>query len=164
MPQPNVRHADTGWEWGPNPSRGEITRRATADDPEPARRPPGRKNTRDWCKGKVGREHELGITLGSYPWCLRDGGCRWLARWSLREETWTAQWVCAHHESCSRCGKVFREPWDLAAAECPAFTEDGHAEAAAEAARIGARSALRPRARRRVIDGPQGYRRKRPAS
>jgi hypothetical protein len=42
------------------------------------------------------------------------------------------------------------------------FTEDGYAEAAAEAAAVAARSALARVARKPVIDGPQGYRRKRP--
>lgn len=62
-----------------------------------------RKNTRDWCKGKVGRPHELGEPRRKYGlacrvslWFRQPGG----------QAVGAPSWYCAHYETCQRCGKM----------------------------------------------------------
>jgi hypothetical protein len=161
MPQPDVRHAGTAWQWGPNPSRSEIARRAAADDPQPPKRPPARKDTRSWCKGKVGREHIPVLELE--PPALTNWACGWRADWRVRAREYGIGWACYHREVCQRCRKVLREPRELARAECPAYPGDPAQKAAAEAEAVEMeeRHWTWWQRRRRVIAGPQGYRRKR---
>jgi hypothetical protein len=87
------------------------------------RKPRARKDTRRWCKGKVGVEHTLAIVPDSrYSW-MKDG-CRWVPYtvWggpkTGRVKNW--RWSCQHHEVCSVCGKHFRSGWDFTE-ECPDF-------------------------------------------
>lgn len=73
----------------------------TADDT--MWRAPGRKNTRAWCKGKVGRAHKPVIArsnyAGTWPCHPRHG--------------WRHCW---HIEQCTVCGKTLRH---LTPDECP---------------------------------------------
>jgi len=79
--------------------------------PEPERETPHigrRKNTKRWCRGKVGREHVSGIVKD--PQLLfgqADRPCALDRRW----------FPCIHMERCTVCGKVLRR-W-LPADECP---------------------------------------------
>jgi hypothetical protein len=64
------------------------------------------KDTRRWCKGKVGREHVLAPALPSWigesTRCHRRGEDDfWMARRTL-----DADWVCWHFMTCTVCGKI----------------------------------------------------------
>lgn len=138
-------------DWGRAPGRSAEVRAAVAEAPK---RAPARKDTRRWCHGKEGREHAPEIVYHG----LYGRACKW-------EESWSSdgiRWRCEHRETCANCGKTIRESWQLAAGECPAYpgSDDQRAEAEAEA--VGAREwwQERQQARRKRIDGPQGYRRR----
>lgn len=79
---------------------------------------PARKDTRTWCKGKVGREHQLVIEPDK-----RQGwgppGCFWSSSWFLESGTRSHRWSwhCRHIERCTVCGKILRH-W-LKQDECP---------------------------------------------
>ncbi|MDE2105257.1 MAG: hypothetical protein KGL39_48980 [Patescibacteria group bacterium] len=77
---------------------------------QPDRQPtPGKKDTKNWCKGKVGREHVVEIVLPTNmnAWSKKCGPSRWLPYpWSY----------CHHVEACKACGKHLRH---LTWAECP---------------------------------------------
>lgn len=66
---------------------------------------PAKKDTRRWCKGKVGREHVREIREHRYlPALKRDPQCGpWIASdgWVIQE------WHCHHEVYCTVCGKVF---------------------------------------------------------
>jgi hypothetical protein len=66
-----------------------------------------RKDTKRWCKGKVGREHKAEI--------VRDPQLIWRAGTKCQHQ---AQWLpCTHLERCTECGKILRR-W-LPVEECP---------------------------------------------
>lgn len=76
-----------------------------------------RKDTKAWCKGKVGREHQpvtVVPTGGMLAFATRDP-CRlddrdWLFRTGYR---------CHHQVECAACGKVLKPMFDMTAADCP---------------------------------------------
>jgi hypothetical protein len=92
------------------PSRSAELEAAVRDTP----RIRGRKDTRRWCRGREGREHERQIVF--MPWYGRD--CHPLERGSWRDIAGTG-WHCEHREVCASCGRVLREGWKLAPEECP---------------------------------------------
>lgn len=62
-----------------------------------------KKDTRRWCRGKVGVEHTPEIVMGQ-SWgkaCSRGG------HYDRQTQTWNADvvWVCYHVQSCTGCGK-----------------------------------------------------------
>lgn len=61
---------------------------------------PGKKNTREWCKGKVGRHHE--VEMRRAPHVSDDTGCH---RWPYGDED-SKIWLCYHQIYCVNCGKV----------------------------------------------------------
>jgi len=140
-------------DWGRPPGRSAEVRAAVAEAPKQV---PGRKDTRRWCHGKEGREHVPQIVCHG----LYGRVCQWAERWI---SDGGIHWHCEHRETCAGCGKVIREGWQLAAAECPAYpgSPDQRAAAEAEAARARQWWEDRRRQARRPVDGPQGYRRRR---
>jgi hypothetical protein len=162
MPAQYERHArgSENWSGKSNPGRTPAFRAVLADqlaDPVPDRLPPGRKDTRENCKGRPGRPHVPVIVPGDRPepWLA----CKWVSRWDSAVRAFgVVGWDCSHRERCARCGKVIREGWQLRRAECPAYPGDARQKAEAEAS-AARRAADRPRPRRPVITGPQGYRR-----
>ncbi len=150
-------------DWGRPPARSaELTTAVTAD-PEPVKRPPGRKDTREWCRGKVGVPHQPAIVKGNgkLP-------CRWAGRYDYklirRQDAWSVGWSCWHHEECSACGKILRATRHLNASECPAYPgrPEQRAQAEREAAAYPAQwRAAAAKHRKPPVTGPQGYRRKR---
>lgn len=75
-------------------------------DPERLTGKSKQKNTKRWCKGKVGREHKPALVLRSM--------------WGHRtcDPTSTSRWFgCYHQEVCGYCGKVLR--WSIPRKECP---------------------------------------------
>lgn len=88
-----------GWDNGPR-----------KDEPQVRETPPhrSRKNTRDWCRGKVGVAHQVDALIVRF-----SSGCRVGYQWRPPYE---AQWWCSHWTACSTCGKV-REK--LPSDQCP---------------------------------------------
>jgi hypothetical protein len=82
------------------------------DRPTTGRR---RKNTRRWCRGVEGREHDPEITIPEnrrVPWNRPCHPSTWLR----------SLYSCRHVEQCRVCGKVLREGWQLDhPAECPDY-------------------------------------------
>ena len=75
------------------------------------RRPRARKNTRRWCRGKVGVEHTPEIQSDHRGL----GPCRVPPGWAR----WRSTWWCHHVERCSECGKTLRHSLDVG--ECPDY-------------------------------------------
>lgn len=115
------------------------TRQEVAAEPEPhdelrydepvlvtASRPPGKKDTRSWCKGKVGRQHTLAIEVPPNNSSWRT--CGWRTQHYLYGRPPVHYYTCAHAEMCTTCGKVFRtnvfwrDAGPLFNHECPLFT------------------------------------------
>ena len=161
MPRRFERHKRTKWEWG-LPARSAEVQEAARADPDPAKRAPARKDTRSWCKGKVGVGHAPELVLS--PPVLTRWACEWSpGLWSSEDGSFPVKWRCCHREICQRCSKVLREPWELKRAECPAYPGSGeqHAAAEAEAEKMSERHRAWWGRRRPAITGPQGYRRRR---
>ena len=167
MPSPHERHARTGDYWDTRPSRHDELAAALADEqaaePGPAKRLPGRKNTRAWCKGKEGRPHVPVIV--PRPLTRRDA-CEWTPGWDRDRRVWeSAAWSCCHVEQCGECKKILRERWELDLAECPAYpgSPEQKAAAVAEGQRRNERHGKPPRwsareAARQRQKGVSGYR------
>ena len=80
--------------------RAYDRRRMQGDDEDPGK--PGRKSYKDtkrWCKGKVGREHQPELMRPNRGWQSTCG-------LSVSE---TPQWVCNHILACTTCGKILKE-------------------------------------------------------
>lgn len=58
-----------------------------------------KKNTKKWCKGKVGVEHEPVIELNTKHMYGSNYGKK------CRPDVW---WGCYHHEVCKNCGKELK--------------------------------------------------------
>lgn len=76
--------------------RRRERRSALIEAEVPRHRP--RKDTRRWCKGKVGQEHQPAVEV------RRDGECHPMSWWRNRG----SYWFCYHQEVCVRCRKVLR--------------------------------------------------------
>jgi hypothetical protein len=66
-----------------------------------------RKNTKRWCKGVEGREHELKIAKKR--------------SWVCGEMSWRSAWYCWHIRICKNCYKVLE--YNLK--DCPSLPEVG---------------------------------------
>ena len=167
MASKSERHArsKTDADGGSLPSRSAERSAAVAEEErDPARRAPGRKDTRARCRGKPGAEHVPVLVLhGSWP---GDRECRWRVTWSFTDRAARVMWGCSHREECRNCGKVLRTRPGIADAECPAYPGTREQRAEAEAALADAEERRRtwedrPRRRKPPVTGPQGYRRRR---
>jgi hypothetical protein len=157
MPDPYERHgrATGGDVWGPNPSRRQ-TRAAAAAEPE-GKRPPGKKDP-NLCKAAHWKGlHQPRLRIRQYG--RQRLQCRWGTSWASDKPTWH----CVHEEFCTGCGKILRA--GIPAGECPDFRPITKAEQDAIDLEIERYTAVRvSRARRRaVINGPQGYRKRKGA-
>lgn len=90
-------------------SRGNWDRRK--DDPQARHnqpiKPKAKKDTKRWCRGKVGVEHEPIVRKRAGYW--HDKPCRG----SVVSLDWLA---CNHEEACVNCGKILK--WALGK-DCP---------------------------------------------
>lgn len=65
---------------------------------------PSKKDTRRWCKGKVGREHVFEIRKQRWAIALhRELRCGF-GQGIFADDT---GWTCYHERFCVNCGKVF---------------------------------------------------------
>jgi hypothetical protein len=93
--RPRLRH-------GPTMTTQSMSRPVPLSDPalqdQEQRRAPARKDTRTWCKGKVGRPHTPQVVL--IPWAVSMGlSCS-------PGDYAPSGWNCLHRVSCSTCGKI----------------------------------------------------------
>jgi hypothetical protein len=61
---------------------------------------PGKKNTREWCRGKVGRYHD--VEVRRQPHVSDDTACH---RWPFGNSSYQI-WLCYHQIYCVNCGKI----------------------------------------------------------
>lgn len=88
------------------------------EDRTPRRR--RKKDTRRWCRGKVGVEHQPVIVRDHWGWTA-DQECG-LRDWVVGRDP---DWFCFHREVCDNCGKVLRHK--LSDEECPIWREQSAA-------------------------------------
>jgi hypothetical protein len=155
MPDPYERHGRNSWEWGPSPSRGQSRAAAADQELAGAKRSPAKKDP-DLCKAAHWKGlHRPKLHVREYGW-RKKAQCKWTVRWGRDVPVWH----CVHEEVCTGCGKILRI--GIPAEECPDFhpvTEAEQDALEAEIERWRERRAAR-RLQRPVIDGPQGYRKK----
>lgn len=96
---------------------GQDSRPELEPTPEVVRPIPGKKDTRRWCKGVVGREHvpETVLDHHEHGW-HGDRECRWFAFSSEGR-----LWICRHVVQCSVCGKHLKT--SLHKEDCPVWQE-----------------------------------------
>lgn len=161
MPDPYERHARPGRWWNyysGQPSRAQ-TRAQAAGNPA-GKRPPGKKDP-DLCKAqhwKAGHASALRVRI---PYFRKSKiYCYWgLPYWGDDSD---ATWYCSHEEYCSGCGKILMIR--ISGIRCPEYhditkTERISVEKQREEREI--RMASRKTRPGKVINGPQGYRKKR---
>lgn len=68
------------------------------------------KNTKRWCRGRVGREHTPDIRFNPH---LSENTTK------CGVPTWTNSFWCWHQRFCTTCGKVLVQ--HLPKEECPAY-------------------------------------------
>lgn len=80
-----------------------------------------KKDKRKWCKGKVGREHNLAIRAESY---LENMGatCGYKPYQIIGNDETKYHWSCIHEEYCTNCGKILAS-W-LPEEKCPTLDSD----------------------------------------
>jgi hypothetical protein len=81
---------------------------------ENPRTTPGRKNTKKWCRGKVGVEHQPVLVFDSRQAYLAEDCLAFKAR----VQRWgnALKW-CLHVKECAKCGKITEH--SVQASECP---------------------------------------------
>ena len=151
------RHARSKWEWGTPPPRSQERAAAAQDDPV-RKKAPAKKDP-DLCKGRHWKgPHTPEPELTCHPQTGQPGDCAWKGRYWGSDEDY--HWACSHVLKCPGCGKDFGR---ASPGQCPRFREITPSERSridAENAESAARQAKWRWARRKVIDGPQGYRKK----
>lgn len=94
-------------------SGGERRDDVIPDNVRPQR---ARKNTKRWCKGKVGRDHTPEVVRHHYYAAplFADKPCHWQEHWSYRAgeriKLRDTRWSCYHAIKCTTCGK-YLEQW-----------------------------------------------------
>jgi hypothetical protein len=154
MSKHDGRHARSRENWDSQPSRSAERREAAA---EPERTAPGRKDRRACCKRNSWGPHVPAIVAAH---AYRP--CAWGPHWSIKDRAFdSVTWRCWHEERCVHCGKVLRVA--IRREECPVYPGDPAQRVVAEADAVRAQErqdAWRHR-KRKVIIGPQGFRRQR---
>lgn len=160
MPDPYERHARTkdssGWE-GQNPRAARQAAAAEQVLPEvvpEGKRPPGKKDPQ-LCKAAHWKgPHTPELRIRQVGW-RRTLTCKWALSWGTEN---VPRYYCNHEAFCAGCGKVLST--SIGFNDCP----DSHPVTDGERAEIDLdveRWRERRTARRQpVIDGPQGYRRR----
>jgi hypothetical protein len=80
-----------------------------------------KKDTKKWCRGKVGREHVPHITKGNYGGTSNCKDAPWFIKNKSGELKPFDRYICWHQRSCQNCGKVLE--WYLPKEQCPDYKE-----------------------------------------
>lgn len=160
MPDPYERHARPGKHahFGEEPKGTHSQARAAASG-ESAKRPPGKKDP-DLCKTQHWKSGHTPALRVRIPYFRKSKiYCYWgLPYWDSDGVTW----YCSHEEYCSGCGKILLTR--ISGTRCPDYhditrTEQACIEKERKEREIRRSSwKMRPR---KIITGPQGYRKKR---
>ncbi len=67
-----------------------------------------KKNTKKWCGGKEGRQHQIEIILSD----------RYGTKVKCGNKMFRPMWLCYHQEKCNVCGKILKYSLDK---KCPKF-------------------------------------------
>lgn len=100
------------FEWGPDPRNQVPVENRTAFNKK--------KNTKKWCRGKVGVEHQPTTCI---PKNSHRSECYLIAkfiRWDHNQRVREDRWLCLHHIECLMCGKELQRN----VKECPLNTEN----------------------------------------
>jgi hypothetical protein len=161
MPDPYERHSRSRWEWGTPGARSQGRAAAAQEQLVPdiireGKRPPGKKDP-NLCKGQHWKgSHTLEPVINVNGWRSKKE-CGWGISWVWGD--CKPVWYCCHELICSGCGKnPGKSP------ECPLYHEITTAEQAfldEEIRKSQERHAAWRLRRKPVINGPQGYRKKR---
>ena len=89
--------------WGGYAYKGEK--------PDPKREKPTpakgkRKNTKRWCRGKRGQEHDTHVV--QHEWAGRVFDCGWNWTWEKEVPPGRTTPICFEREVCKNCGKILR--------------------------------------------------------
>lgn len=104
---------------------GAGERPADVAIPDNVRPQRGKKDTKRWCKGKVGREHTPETVRHHYYSAplFASKPCRWQEYWEWRSgekvKLRDTRWHCYHAIQCSTCGK-YLDTW-LTTDQCPDY-------------------------------------------
>lgn len=101
-----------------NEPRRDMVRHA---QPEIAPAPRSKKNTKRWCRGKVGAEHQPAVRLQRSGWAQRNP-CRWHVWYRGGRDNPRAHYSCRHEIACADCGKITQH-W-LRRSECPDYHDN----------------------------------------
>lgn len=148
----------TAADWDTQPSRSaELAAAVAAEERDPEKRAPGRKDRKNYCKPNRGAHAPVMVMR---PFLSRPVSCQWTLKWDCRDRCWVPEWRCWHQEECGACGKVFRL---MLGEDCPNWHPVSAEERAALDAEIERRAQARQKwvSRRPAVAGPQGYRRPR---
>jgi hypothetical protein len=110
--------------WDSRPGRQAELQAAIGDD-KPISGSKRRKDTRRWCGGHEGREHDLIIVRDRYVLLWPSLLCGWRVyyrrgRPSPRPED--RHWTCHHIQKCQACGKILQR--FLKPRDCPDYPGD----------------------------------------
>lgn len=83
---------------------------------------PGKKNTKEWCRGKVGRHHEVEVRLDPQIVSMneRAGRATTCHRWAYGSNEYRI-WLCYHQIICVNCGKILNHSLGD---DCPDRTDE----------------------------------------
>lgn len=123
---------------------------------EQAKRAPGRKDRKRYCKPNRGAHTPVMVK----PSMFAGKQCGWRPDFQPRTGEWVPDWLCIHQEECSGCGRFF---CFVRGEDCPDFRPATPGERQELDAEIERRAQVRREyeARKPVVTGPQSYRRSR---
>lgn len=85
------------------PARRETRAAARLGGEVPERPQRQKRNTRRWCRGKVGVEHITEIRMRPHLTHITE--CGW---WPYRQKHKLDLWICREQEVCTACGKILQ--------------------------------------------------------
>lgn len=80
-----------------------------------------KKDTKRWCRGKPGVEHEREMREDRYLTTLKGRACRWVLHY-VHGRFPKPVWSCRHQWVCRKCNKVLT--WRVEPEECPERVEE----------------------------------------
>jgi hypothetical protein len=171
MPDEFERHGRSSESaWGPYPSRSQARRQAAQIGEGAGRKPKNMKTPKKECTRSADGLHH-GEPRMKQPYGKKDAPppdltCRWMGHYYVRSGEELAWWNCNHMEYCKDCGNKMN---DSMGKRCPSYPGDPEQRARAEQHTRDLQREREARAipewkRRKIPNGPQGYRKPRDGS